>query len=188
MRTLKQTVTVDVLEYKELTTKEKILLERACKVRLNAQAPYSRFLVGCSMMTTKGLVSDGCNVENVNYSETIHAEENAISTAIAKSGIIRIGTMAVVGAPIDQRVPWPPIKPRGRSPIVSVSEVCPSCEHCLQVILENCFNEEGKFDPSVKLLSYHVYGDESGEIFRTTIGDACPMPFLPRRLGKNLSA
>lgn len=185
MRKLQKMITVEILDFDELTRIEKTLIERACKVRLNAQAPYSDYWVGCSLATTNGIFSDGCNVENVNWSETGHAEENAIHSAIAKSGPFRIEAMAIVGAPAGQNVVWPPPKNTGDfSPIVSVSDVCPSCGHCLQKIVENCFDESGKFDPSIALIGYR---SRTGEVYRTTIGDAYPMPFLPQHLGINYS-
>lgn len=182
MRRIEKTITVEVLDYAELSPIEKSLIKRACLVRLNAQAPYSNYWVGCSVVTAGGRYFDGCNIENVNYSETMHAEETAIGSAIIQLGTIRIGAMAVVGAKAFQEVSWPPGKKKGSSPTTSVSDVCPSCGHCLQIIAENCFDENGNFDPTTVLLNYN---DETGEIFRTTIGDAYPMPFLPQHLGIN---
>ncbi len=187
MRTLEKTIRITVLSYGELIIPtERLLLQHACHVRLNAQAPYSNYWVGASLITTGRKFFDGCNVENVHY-EVVHAEENAICAAVTKLGPFRIAAMAVVGAPAGQDVPWPPpkIDPATiASPISSVSDVCPSCGHCLQKIAENCFDETGEFDPNVILIGYRP---ETGEIYRTTIGDAYPMPFLPQHLGVNYS-
>ena len=187
MRTFERTIEIAVLSYQELTPKERLLLQHACFARLNAQAPYSNYWVGASLITViNGKFSDGCNVENVHY-EVVHAEENAISAAVTKLGPFRIAAMAVVGAPAGQAVPWPPLKIDPTtiiSHISSVSDVCPSCGYCLQKIAENCFDETGKFDPNVVLIGYRP---KTGEIYRTTIGDAYPMPFLPQYLGINYS-
>ncbi len=49
----------------------------------NARAPYSGFDVGAAVQTTDGEVFRGCNVEVVNYTNTMHAEEVAVGTAAA---------------------------------------------------------------------------------------------------------
>ncbi len=182
MKTITKMISIDVLDYTELTPSESSLIERACAVRLNAQAPYSNYWVGCALITKDGTFTEGCNVENVNWSETVHAEENAISSTVAKLGPFSIHAMAVVGAPASDGVVWPPYGKGGLSPIQNVGDVCPSCGHCLQCIAENCFSADGKYDPGVVLLGY---SQQTGEIYRTTIGDAFPMPFLPQRLGVN---
>jgi len=90
---------------------------------------------------------------------------------------MRILAVCVVGAPEDQDIP---LKVSEGKKIERVGEVCPSCGHCLQIILENCFDKQGKYDPNVILLGAH-----GGEFYETTIGDALPMPFLPQYLGTN---
>ncbi|MEK7151795.1 MAG: hypothetical protein AAB784_03765 [Patescibacteria group bacterium] len=180
MRRIEKTIQIDVLNYDELTSTENTLLKRACQVRLKAQAPYSHYWVGCSLATDKGYYFDGCNVERVSWTQTDHGEQNAISSAIAHLGPMSIKSLAVVGSPENQKVLWPPKKIK--STIKKVSDICPSCGHCLQIIVENCFNKFGDYDPSVTLLGYN---GSTGEIYRTTIGDALPMPFLPKHLGVN---
>jgi cytidine deaminase len=185
MRKLEKTISVEIFSYDESQSIERRLIDLATDVRLHAQAPYSNYWVGCSIVTSCNEFFTGCNVENVNWSETAHAEEVAITSAVAKLGPFRIKMMAVVGAPADQIILWPPITPiEGMSKIHSVSDICPSCGHCLQIIAENCFDEHGIFDPSIILLGYD---GNNGEIYRTTIGDAYPMPFLPQHLGVNLA-
>lgn len=193
MKKFEKTISVEVFSYEESQTTERELIWRAVAVRRNAQAPYSNYWVGCSLITTTGQFFDGCNVENVNWSETGHAEEVAIYSAVAKLGLPRIKMMAVVGAPAEQKIIWPPAMPDNcpnnliyscSNRIKRVEEVCPSCGHCLQIIAENCFDENGNFDPTVQIINYRA---RTGEIYRTTIGDAYPMPFLPQHLGVNLT-
>lgn len=181
MRQLVETVKVDVLLFNELTETEKSLIRRAVEARLHAQAPYSNYWVGASLMTLGRKFFDGCNVENVNWSETGHAEEVAHNNAVSALGPFRMAGMAIVGAPEGQGIVWPPREPVERS-IERVSDVCPSCGHCLQIIAENCFDKNGRFDPTVPLLGYN---GRTGEVYRTTIGSAYPMPFLPQHLGVN---
>ncbi|MGD0181476.1 MAG: cytidine deaminase, partial [Terriglobales bacterium] len=43
------------------------LLRAARKAMKHAYAPYSQFKVGAAMLTSKGKVFTGCNVENASY-------------------------------------------------------------------------------------------------------------------------
>ena len=45
-------------------------------------APYSDYRVGAAIETADGTVYTGCNIENANYSNSLHAEEVAIGTAV----------------------------------------------------------------------------------------------------------
>jgi len=57
--------------------------EIAKKVRENAYAPYSKVKVGVALVTSKGKIYTGCNIENIRYGELICAERNAIYNAIS---------------------------------------------------------------------------------------------------------
>jgi cytidine deaminase len=48
-----------------------------------AYVPYSDYAVGAALRTADGPVYTGCNVENANYSNSLHAEEVAIGGAVA---------------------------------------------------------------------------------------------------------
>ena len=50
------------------------LLKDALAARLNAHAPYSKFLVGAAIRTADGTVYQGSNVENIAYPEGTCAE------------------------------------------------------------------------------------------------------------------
>jgi cytidine deaminase len=81
-----------------------------------AYAPYSQFRVGAALLTAKGKVFTGCNVENASYGLSNCAERTAIFAAIAQSGPgLNIHSIAVVN---DQGVP------------------CSPCGACRQVIYE----------------------------------------------------
>jgi len=81
-----------------------------------AYAPYSKFRVGAALLTTKGEMFSGCNVENASYGMTNCAERTAIFSAVAKSGPkVKIRAIAVVN---DKGVP------------------CSPCGACRQVIYE----------------------------------------------------
>jgi cytidine deaminase len=55
----------------------------AREVSTTAYARYSKFKVGACVITDDGRLFAGCNVENVNYTLTLHAEHHAIGSAIA---------------------------------------------------------------------------------------------------------
>ena len=92
------------------------LFRAARKVMKNAYAPFSEFRVGAAILTAKGEVFAGCNVENSSYGLTNCAERTAIFSAIAKSGPeLEIRAVAVTN---DHAVP------------------CSPCGACRQVIYE----------------------------------------------------
>jgi cytidine deaminase len=71
------------------------LVARAEAAAAHAYAPYSKYLVGASVLTTDGRLFDGVNVENAAYPLGICAEKTAIGTA-ASAGV-RPGEIAAVG-------------------------------------------------------------------------------------------
>jgi cytidine deaminase len=92
------------------------LIQAAREAMQHAYAPYSKFRVGAALLTARGEVFSGCNVENASYGLTNCAERTAIFSAIAKSGPgLVIQAIAVTN---DQGVP------------------CSPCGACRQVIYE----------------------------------------------------
>jgi cytidine deaminase len=59
------------------------LVERARTALEGAYVPYSDYPVGAAIRTADGAVFTGCNVENANYSNSLHAEEVAVADAVA---------------------------------------------------------------------------------------------------------
>ena len=81
-----------------------------------AYAPYSNFFVGAALLTERGNIFAGCNVENASYGLTICAERNAIFAAVASEGAkMRIRAMAVTN---------------------KAGVACSPCGACRQVIFE----------------------------------------------------
>ena len=93
------------------------LIETAQRALSNAYAPYSQFRVGAAILTAKGQIFAGCNVENASYGLSICAERNAIATAIMAEGgdTIKLKAIAVAN---NRDVP------------------CSPCGACRQVIWE----------------------------------------------------
>jgi len=75
------------------------LLRDARRVVKNAYAPFSKFKVGAAILTSKGRVFVGCNVENSSYGLTNCAERTAIFSAVAEAGSeLEIQAVAVANA------------------------------------------------------------------------------------------
>lgn len=114
------------------------LREAAVKAAENAWAPYSRFHVGAALLTRKGSIYPGCNVENASFGATCCAERTAIGNAIAH------GERDFLGIVIYTNTPRP---------------VAP-CGICRQVLLE--------FGPDIQIASFckgkDVLRTTSGEL------------------------
>lgn len=90
------------------------LLEAARAAMRFSYSPYSKVRVGAAVLTKKGKVISGCNIENAAYGSTICAERVAIFNAISQgeTEIVALAVACSSGAP------------------------CPPCGACRQVIYE----------------------------------------------------
>ena len=59
------------------------MMNQAESVKSNSYSPYSKFQVGCTLLTSSDTLFNGTNVENVSYGATICAERSAIVSAIS---------------------------------------------------------------------------------------------------------
>jgi cytidine deaminase len=80
------------------------LLDAARDALGNAHTPYSGYAVGAALETSAGPVYTGCNVEVANYSNSLHAEEVAVGTAVA-DGHRTFDRLAVVSGERDGVTP-----------------------------------------------------------------------------------
>jgi len=73
---------------------ENQLIAAAREMLSDAYVPYSKYRVGAALETADGSVFVGCNIENANYSNSLHAEEVAIAEAV-KNGHTEFVRLAV---------------------------------------------------------------------------------------------
>ncbi len=73
------------------------LIAAARVVALRAYAPYSKFSVGCAILSIDGEVATGANMENACYRLGLCAEVSALSAAQAKFGLDKVARIAVAG-------------------------------------------------------------------------------------------
>jgi len=93
-----------------------LMLEAAREAAGRAYAPYSNFRVGAAVLTEKGNLFTGGNVENASYGLSICAERAAVFAAVAAEGSgMKIRALAVF---TESEAP------------------CSPCGACRQVILE----------------------------------------------------
>ncbi|ACV11562.1 cytidine deaminase [Halorhabdus utahensis DSM 12940] len=83
---------------------ERALLDAATDALEDAYVPYSEYPVGAALETTAGEVYRGFNVEVVNYSNSLHAEEVALTGAL-RAGESDFERVAVVSAEHDGLTP-----------------------------------------------------------------------------------
>ncbi|PJA95996.1 MAG: cytidine deaminase [Ignavibacteriales bacterium CG_4_9_14_3_um_filter_34_10] len=60
----------------------KKLIKKAEQAKSKSYSPYSNFRVGAAIMTNKGNIYDGANIESASFSLTICAERTALFSAI----------------------------------------------------------------------------------------------------------
>ena len=96
------------------------LIEEEMKAREMAYAPYSEFRVGAALLDGDGTIYSGCNIENASYGACNCAERTAIFKAVSE-GAGDFRAIAIVG---------------GKDK--NVTEFCPPCGICRQVMSEFC--------------------------------------------------
>jgi cytidine deaminase len=136
-----------------MTDEELVLLAR--KAAAKAYAPYSKFQVGCAIVSADGEVVTGANVENACYRLGVCAEQSALSAAQMAFGLDKVARIAVVGG--------------------TDATVCTPCGGCRQAILEA--SQLAGSDVEILCSS----GDGS-KVERHLISDLIPNGFGPANL------
>jgi len=95
-------------------------ITKSFKLALGAQAkaycPYSRYSVGAAVVSHKGKVFVGCNVENASFGGTVCAERVAVFKAVSEGHVCLKDVVVIT----NEKKPAPP------------------CALCLQVLAEFC--------------------------------------------------
>ncbi|MCW3798700.1 cytidine deaminase [Sphingomonas sp. BN140010] len=104
-----------------MTNEQLIALARAAA--LKAYAPYSRFHVGCAIVSTDGEVVTAANMENACYRLGICAEQSGLAAAQHAFGLGKVAKIVVAGGAA------------GDGELAGGSVVTP-CGGCRQAILE----------------------------------------------------
>jgi cytidine deaminase len=65
------------------------LVDAAREASQMAYCPYSQYPVGAAVLSFDGSIYTGCNIENCGYTQTIHAEQTALSKAISDGALKR---------------------------------------------------------------------------------------------------
>lgn len=126
------------------------LVEAARNAREGAYAPYSNFKVGAAVLTDRGDVFSGANVENATYGATICAERVAIGSAIS-SGARGVTAVVIV---TQTEAPTPP------------------CGICRQVFVE--------FSPKCRVRAYTLAGKHAEWPLEALLPDAFAGDFLAK--------
>lgn len=132
---------------------EKELCKEAIDAMKNAYAPYSGYKVGAALLTEKGKLFAGCNIENAAYTPTVCAERVALFNAIS-SGERNFTAIAVAG---------------GKDGVISGA--FPPCGVCRQVMAEFCA-------PDFTVLV--VTGEDSYKKY--TLNELLPQAFTPKNI------
>jgi len=134
------------------------LLAAAKEAAERAYRPYSQYNVGAAVLTFDGKIYAGCNVENAGYTQTKHAEEVAITSAIVDGVLAR--AEAAGKTQFEAFLAMAVYAPKGSDP-------WPCC---------NCRQSMSEFG-----FEMHVIGeDQAGgtdKILCLTLGQLIPHPF-----------
>ncbi len=132
------------------------LIDAAKKASEDAYQPYSQFDVGAAVLTFDGQIHSGFNVENCGYSQTIHAEEAAVTNALTSGLLKRAAAHGL--SQFEAILAVAVYAPKGSDP-------WPCC---------NCRQFLGEFGYDM-----HIIGEQpaDGKILCLTLGQLVPFPF-----------
>ena len=131
------------------------LVRLAIDARKFSYSPYSNFMVGAALLTKKGKVYTGCNIENAAYSPSNCAERTAFFKALS-DGEREFEAIAIVGG----------LKDKGL-------EICAPCGVCRQVMMEFCDYETFEI----------ILGKSEDDYLKYTLQELLPLGFGPKNLG-----
>ena len=127
----------------ELSSEDKILMEKAIEIRKTAYAPYSKFSVGAALLLENNEIVLGNNQESAAYPSGMCAERVAIWKAGSSFPNIKILKLAISASSLISKVD----KPVG------------PCGACRQTLSEYEINQKQPFSV--------IFMGEVGEIVKT---------------------
>jgi len=116
------------------------LIEKAFDMRKFSYAPYSHFRVGAALLSEKGVIYGGCNIENAAYGPSNCAERTAFFKAISE-GEHDFAAIAIAGGAED----------------ASEFGYCAPCGVCRQVMAEFCNPESFKIILPINAEDYKIF-------------------------------
>lgn len=131
------------------------LLVMASVTRHSAYAPYSHFKVGAALLTERGKIYTGCNIENAAYTPSNCAERTAFFKAVS-DGERDFRAIAIVGGKEGEKD----------------YDFCSPCGVCRQVMMEFC---DPKTFRVITAISEDTYLDK-------TLEEMLPFGFGPSNL------
>ena len=149
---------MEKIKYRSLSQIEKELIGEAERMMAQSYNPYSHFAVGAAILTSKGEIIGGANVENAAYGSSICAERSALLRANAL-GQRRFVKLAVIARPTDN--------------------VTAPCGSCRQMIYE--------FSQLVgKEIEIIMVNTAKTKVVKANISELLPLAFGPNDLGIKL--
>ena len=130
------------------------LIDTAIKQLDFSYTPYSGFKVGAVLLTKKGEIYTGCNIENASYTPTNCAERTAIFKAVSE-GVRDFQAICIVG---------------GKGGVLT--EYAAPCGVCRQVMMEFCDPETFQIILAVDKEKYDIF----------TLNELLPLGFGPSNL------
>ena len=130
------------------------LIDTAIKQLDFSYTPSSGFKVGAALLTKKGEIYTGCNIENASYTPTNCAERTAIFKAVSE-GVRDFQAICIVG---------------GKDGVLT--EYAAPCGVCRQVMMEFCDPETFQIILAVDKEKYDIF----------TLNELLPLGFGPSNL------
>lgn len=130
------------------------LIDTAIKQLDFSYTLYSGFKVGAALLTKKGEIYTGCNIENASYTPTNCAERTAIFKAVSE-GVRDFQAICIVG---------------GKDGVLT--EYAAPCGVCRQVMMEFCDPETFQIILAVDKEKYDIF----------TLKELLPLGFGPSNL------
>ncbi len=145
---------VEIEDRSSLNDREKELLTKAEMARDKAYAPYSKFLVGASVLLENNAIITGNNQENAAYPSGICAERVAVWKAMSEFPELAIQAVFIVAKSLNY----------------NIAEPIPPCGSCRQTLLEYEFRQK-------KPMSIYFAG-ETGKIIKVeSVNHLLPFAF-----------